>query len=133
MIDPWPKVSTALPGPRSAELLNGYDRVVAAPMTDHDEVPFVEARKSGSLIEDVDGNVFVDLVAGWGATPYGAAPPMVTEAVIDAQRRFGMEISNYVMNEPAIELAQKLRAIAPPGITRVAPSLSGTLAVETGV
>lgn len=102
-------------------------------MQDHDEVPFVETRKEGSLIEDVDGNVFVDLVAGWGATPYGATPPTVIDAVVDAQRRYGMEITDYVQNEPAIELANKLISVAPPGITRVMASLSGTLAVETGV
>ncbi|MGC4109349.1 MAG: aminotransferase class III-fold pyridoxal phosphate-dependent enzyme [Nocardioides sp.] len=129
----WPQVTTELPGPRSAELFVRFDAVSAAPMTDHDEVPFVEARKSGSLIEDVDGNVFADLVSSWGSTPYGASPEAVVEAVIEAQRRYGMEITNYVQNEAAYELAEKLVAIAPPGITRVMPSLSGTLAVEAGV
>jgi 4-aminobutyrate aminotransferase-like enzyme len=102
-------------------------------MTDHDEVPFVETRKWGSLIQDVDGNVFADLVSAWGATPYGASPEPVLEAVTEAQRRYGMEITDYVQNEAAFELADKLVAIAPPGITRVTASLSGTLAVEAGV
>ncbi len=133
MSDLWPRVGTTLPGPRSHELFAVMDKVAAAPMQDHDEVPFVEARKEGSLIVDVDGNVFVDLVAAWGATPFGAAPPSVTEAVVDAQRRYGMEITDYVQNDVAIELAEKLVAIAPPGITRVMVSLSGTLAVEAGV
>jgi 4-aminobutyrate aminotransferase-like enzyme len=133
MTDLWPHVETELPGPKSEAFFARMDAVAAAPMQDHDEVPFVEAWKQGSLIVDVDGNVFADLVAGWGATPFGATPPTVIEAVVAAQRTYGMEITDYVQNDVAIELAEKLVSIAPPGITRVMVSLSGTLAVEAGV
>ncbi len=129
----WPRVDTALPGPRSKAFFDRMDAVAAAPMQDHDEVPFVEEWKEGSLIHDVDGNVFADLVSAWGATPYGSTPETVTEAVVAAQRRYGMEITDYVQNDVAIELAEKLVEIAPPGISRVMVSLSGTLAVEAGV
>jgi 4-aminobutyrate aminotransferase-like enzyme len=129
----WPQVSTDLPGPRSRAFFARMDKVAAAPMQDHDEVPFVEERKEGSLIVDVDGNVFADLVSGWGAAPFGATPESVTEAVVAAQRRYGMEIFDYVQSDISVELAEKLVAIAPPGITRVMASLSGTLAVEAGV
>lgn len=129
----WPRVATDLPGPKSAELFAILDAVAAAPLTDHDEVPFVEDMKTGSLIRDVDGNVFSDHVSAWGATPFGATCPEVANAVIAAQQRYGMEITNYIQNEPAIALASRLLSIAPAGLTRFTPSLSGTLAVETGV
>jgi 4-aminobutyrate aminotransferase-like enzyme len=128
-----PCVTTDLPGPRSAELFATLDAIAAAPLTDHDEVPFVEDMKTGSLIRDVDGNVFADHVSAWGATPFGATCPEISDAVIAAQQRYGMEITDYIQNRPAIELASKLLSIAPPGIARFTPSLSGTLAVETGV
>ncbi len=102
-------------------------------LQDHDEVPFVEARKSDWLIEDVDGNTFADHVSAWGSTPLGATPPEVQRAVVDAQLRYGMEITDYVPNEPQVALAERLIEVAPPGITRVAVGLSGTLVVETGV
>ena len=102
-------------------------------LQDHDEVPFVEARKSDWLIEDVDGNTFADHVSAWGSTPLGATPPEVQRAVADAQLRYGMEITDYVPNEPQLALAERLIEVAPPGITRVAVGLTGTLAVETGV
>ena len=102
-------------------------------LQDHDEVPFVEARKSDWLIEDVDGNTFADHVSAWGSTPLGATPPEVQRAVADAQLRYGMEITDYVPNEPQLALAERLIEVAPPGITRVAVGLSGTLVVETGV
>jgi 4-aminobutyrate aminotransferase-like enzyme len=128
-----PHVATELPGPNSRAFFERLDSRVIAGLTDHDEVPFAEARKVDSLIEDLDGNVFADMVSAWGAAPYGATPTDVVEAVTAAQRRYGMEITNYVPNEPALELAERLLAVAPPGITRVAPAVSGTLAVETGV
>jgi 4-aminobutyrate aminotransferase-like enzyme len=129
----WPRVATDLPGPKSAELLARLDAVASAPLTDHDEVPFVEDLKAGSLIRDVDGNVFADHVSAWGSTPFGASCPEIIEAVVAAQQRYGMEISDYIPNRPVIELADKLLSIAPDGISRFSPSLSGTLAVEAGV
>lgn len=129
----WPQVSTELPGPKSQALFDRMDKVAAAPMQDHDEAPFVEVRKEGSLIVDADDNVFSDLVSGWGAAPFGTTHNAVTDAVIAAQKRYGMEIFDYVQSDVAVEFAEKLVAIAPPGITRAMASLSGTLAVETGV
>ncbi len=133
MSDLWPHVDTELPGPHSAALFARMDKVAAAPMQDHDEAPFVEVRKEGSLIVDADDNVFADLVSGWGAAPFGTTDNAVTEAVIAAQHRYGMEIFDYVQSDVSVEFAEKLVAIAPPGITRAMASLSGTLAVETGV
>jgi len=57
----------------------------------------------------------------------------VEEAVTDAQRRYGMEITDYVPNEPELVLAERLVGIAPDGLTRVAVGVSGTLVVEGGV
>ncbi|MCI0632769.1 MAG: aminotransferase class III-fold pyridoxal phosphate-dependent enzyme [Actinobacteria bacterium] len=102
-------------------------------LRDHDEVPFVEARKVDWLIEDVDGNTFADHVSAWGSTPLGATPSTVQAAVAAAQLRYGMEITDYVVNEPEVSLAERLVQIAPPGLTRVALGVSGTLVVEAGV
>ncbi|MGH2596728.1 MAG: aspartate aminotransferase family protein [Actinomycetota bacterium] len=129
----FPEVRTPLPGPRSLELFERLDRVLIGSLTDHDEVPFVEARKTDWLIEDVDGNTFADHVSAWGSTPLGATPPEVQHAVMEAQLRYGMEITDYVPNEPQLALAERLIEVTPPGITRVAVGVSGTLAVETGV
>jgi 4-aminobutyrate aminotransferase-like enzyme len=129
----YPQVRTELPGPRSREILDRLDRVMIAGLQDHDEVPFAEARKTDWLIEDVDGNTFADHVSAWGSTPLGATPEPVQRAVIDAQLRYGMEITDYVPNEPEVALAERLIEIAPPGIARLTVGVSGTLVVETGV
>ena len=129
----YPAVRTELPGPRSRQLLERLDRVLISSLTDHDEVPFVEARKSDWIIEDVDGNTFADHVSAWGTTQLGATPRSVLRAVTEAQARYGMEITDYIPNEPELELAELLMRIAPPGLSRVAVGVSGTLVVEGGV
>jgi 4-aminobutyrate aminotransferase-like enzyme len=129
----WPSVSTALPGPRSSAVLARKDAALQGPLRDSENVPLVLAGKSGHLLTDLDGNVFADHVSAWGASPYGAQPPHVREAVVSAWDRYGMEISQYITSEPVVELAERLVALAPPGITRVAPTVTGTEAVEGAV
>ncbi|WP_088316769.1 aminotransferase class III-fold pyridoxal phosphate-dependent enzyme [Kineosporia sp. R_H_3] len=130
---PWPGVRTALPGPRSAALLARKDAVLNGPLRDGGNVPVVLGRKAGHVLEDVDGNVFADHLSAWGAAPYGAQPPSVRAAVEAAWDRYGMEIAQYLASEPVVALAERLVSLAPPGITRAAPSVTGTEAVEAGV
>jgi 4-aminobutyrate aminotransferase-like enzyme len=129
----WPGVGMPLPGPRSRELLARKDAVLQGPLRDGTNIPVVLARKYGHLLEDADGNVFSDHLSAWGAAPYGAQPPSVREAVTTAWDRYGMEISQYLASEPAIELAERLVALAPGNISRAAIAVTGTEAVEGGV
>jgi 4-aminobutyrate aminotransferase-like enzyme len=128
-----PHVNTELPGPRSRELFARLDAVLLSSLVTHDRVPFVEAGKSDWIITDVDGNTFADHVSAWGSTPLGATPPEVQRAVTEAQLRYGMEITDYIHNEPELALAERILEIAPPNLTRVGLSISGTLTVEAGV
>ena len=59
----FPEMRTPLPGPRSASLFAASDPSLIGSLTDHDEVPFVEAGKSDWLTEEVDGNTFADHVS----------------------------------------------------------------------
>lgn len=128
-----PRVRTELPGPRSRELLAVKDRLFCGPLREGVDVPFVLSRKSDWILEDVDGNTYADHVSAWGSTPLGAKPADALAATAEAMDRYGMEITDYVMSEPPLALAQRLLDIAPPGIARVGPSISGTEAVEAGV
>jgi len=47
------------------------------------------------------------------STPLGATPPEVQRALADAQLRYGMEITDYVPNEPQLALAERLVEVAP--------------------
>ena len=129
----FPQVRTELPGPATRAVLERKDAVLNGPLRDYTGVPLVVHRKDGCLIEDLDGNTFADHVSAWGASPYGAQPPQVRSAVNDAWDRYGMEISNYLQSEPVVALAERLVAIAPGRISRVAPTVTGTEAVEGAV
>ena len=128
-----PSVRTPLPGPRSQAWFGRADPHLTGAMADHTLVPFVEAGKRGYLIEDVDGNTFADHMSAWGSSPFGATPSDVREAMNDAWDRHGMQISGWVQNIPALELAERLAAIGPGRISRVEYSVTGTLAVEGAV
>ena len=124
---------TELPGPRSRELLGRLDRVIHGPLRDSEAVPFLLGSKHGHLLEDVDGNTFADHVSAWGASPFGSNPPAVRKALEETWDRYGMEITNYLQSEPVLELAERLVELAPGRITRVAPTVTGTEAVEGAV
>jgi 4-aminobutyrate aminotransferase-like enzyme len=126
-----PDVRTALPGPRSTELLSVFDARHIG-VHDHTDVPFVMSAQRAWLIEDVDGNTFADHVSAWGSTPLRGTNRVV-ERVIEAERSIGLQNTAYTISEPVVRLLERLAQIAPPGLDRVAYSLSGTLAVEGGI
>ena len=129
----YPEVSTDLPGPLSTAYLRDWDRLFYGPMADHAAVPFMLARKSPWLLVDADGNTFADHVSAWGMTPLSSHPDEVFAATYDAMERYGLEITDYVPSLPPLALARRLLEIAPPGLTRVAPGISGTEVVEQAV
>jgi len=125
-----PQVSTELPGPRSRALLEHLDRMMY-PGLRHGLAPFVMARKHDHVVEDIDGNVFWDFVSASASVPFGAAPRSITDAAVDAMRRYGLEDTHGIANELVAPLAEALLQVAPAGLTRVDIALNGTEAVET--
>ncbi|GAB4432737.1 MAG: aspartate aminotransferase family protein [Anaerolineae bacterium] len=105
------KLKTAIPGPNSTDLLQRRAAAVSAAL--YQSVPIAVARASGSLLEDVDGNVFIDLVGGIGALAVGHAPTAVTEA-IKAQADNYLHMCAIVGNyEPYVAVCEQLNAITP--------------------
>lgn len=74
-----PNLITPLPGPRARELIN-RDIAVTSPSYTR-EYPLVAARGDGCMVEDVDGNRFLDLTAGYAVTATGHAHPQVVKAI----------------------------------------------------
>ena len=109
------------------------DAVMYGPYREHDTVPLYIERKTEWLIEDVDGNSFVDHVSAWGSNPLGALPPTTLERTVAAMHHYGFEITDYVRSPPPIRLAERLVELAPPNITRVATGITGTEVVEGAV
>jgi 4-aminobutyrate aminotransferase-like enzyme len=128
-----PQVTVPPPGPKSVSFLEREKKLFSRSWYDGKNVPFVVRRKKGWILEDVDGNRYIDMATGWASTPLGAAHEEVTQAAVDALWASGIECTDYVTFEHLFPLAEKLVAISPPRLTRVAPDTTGTEAVESAV
>lgn len=76
-----PSVGTPLPGPASARLLSQQSSRESNARTYPRRLPIGLARGSGSYVEDVDGNVFIDFLNGAGSLPLGHSHPELLAAV----------------------------------------------------
>lgn len=129
MLPPEP---TAVPGPRSAEILAAQDKVFY-PGLSGDGYPFVARSRKGWTVTDVDDQVFVDLVSSSASVPVGAGREDLVRPAAEAMLEFGNEDSHAVFHERMLPLATRLLGLAPNGLTRVDISLNGTESVETAV
>lgn len=128
-----PSVTVSPPGPNSRQYLEKEKQLFFKSWYDNKDVPLIARRKKGWIIEDVDGNRFIDMATGWASTPLGAVHKEVTQATIDGLWASGVECTDYVTFETLFPLAEKLVSISPKRLTRVAPDTTGTEAVEAAV
>ncbi len=126
------KILTEIPGPKSREWF--ARRAAAVPAGVGNIHPLVTARASGSIVEDVDGNRLIDFATGIATLNVGHTAP---EVVAAAQRQLELETHtcfHVSVNEPYIELAERLNAIAPiDGPAKTMFANSGAEAVENAV
>lgn len=108
-----PDIKTPLPGPKAAAIV-ARDSAYVSPSYTRD-YPFVMARGEGAVVEDVDGNLFIDCAAGIAVTGTGHSHPDVVRAVTEqAQRYLHMSGTDFYY-EPQVKLAEELAAIVPVG------------------
>jgi len=81
-----PDIRTPLPGPKAAALI-ARDAAVISPSYPRG-YPLVIARGSGCVVEDVDGNVFLDCAAGIAVNATGHSHPDVVRAVTAQAQQF---------------------------------------------
>jgi 4-aminobutyrate aminotransferase / (S)-3-amino-2-methylpropionate transaminase / 5-aminovalerate transaminase len=126
------ELRTAIPGPRSREILGRKDRVVAAPLSVYRELVIAEG--SGATLTDVDGNTFIDFTGGVGCLNVGHSNPRVVEAVQEQSARFTHTDFTVVPYESYIALAERLTELAPiSGEVRAAFFNSGAEAIENSI
>ena len=130
-----PLVHTPPPGPESRRWMERERKVLAhGAYGDWDKRVFIARRCEGSLIEDVDGNRYIDFGAGWGTNNVGNANPEVVEAVVAALRDQGVACWTSAGNShERVELAERLLATCPQGIDRVVFLTTGTEADEAAL
>ncbi len=106
-----PHLITALPGPKAKQLVE-RDAAVVSPSYTRD-YPLVAKIGRGAVIEDVDGNTFLDFAAGIAVCATGHCHPEVV-AAIQKQASELIHMSGTDFYYPnLVELAEKLAAIAP--------------------
>ncbi|ARV61146.1 aspartate aminotransferase family protein [Nostocales cyanobacterium HT-58-2] len=127
-----PQLVTALPGPRAKDIIE-RDRAVTSPSYTRD-YPLVVARGEGCMVEDVDGNVFLDMTAGIAVTATGHAHPEVVQAIQEQAAKLVHMSGTDFYYEPMVELAEKLASRAPfPNGARVFFSNSGAESNEGAI
>jgi 4-aminobutyrate aminotransferase len=125
----YPRIITAPPGPKAKAII-ARDQAVTAPCYIK-EYPLVVARGEGAMVEDVDGNRFLDFMAGIAVCSTGYSHPEVVKAIKDAADRFLHICGGDFYYEGMAALCERLAKIAPGSSPkRVFLSNSGTEAVE---
>ena len=123
---------TEIPGPRSQEILERKERVIAEPLSlVH---PIVVAEGRGATLTDVDGNTFIDFTGGVGCLNVGHSHPRLVEAAQEQLARFAHTDFTIVPYEVYVELAERLIELAPiSGPAKAAFFNAGTEAVENSI
>jgi 4-aminobutyrate aminotransferase len=127
-----PHLVTALPGPRAQELI-ARDHAVLSPSYTR-PYPLVAERGEGAIVEDVDGNRFLDFNAGIAVVATGHSHPRVVAAIQQqAAKLLHMSGTDFYYRN-MVELAEKLAALAPGDAPRrVYFGNSGTEAIEAAM
>lgn len=129
-----PALRTAVPGPRSRELTARLRRVESRNITaTGDDGPIFWAEAAGANVRDADGNVYIDLTAGFGVSAAGHGNPAVGDAVTAQFRRLAHAMGDVHPADVKVELLERLAAIAPGDLSVSILSANGGDAVESAL
>ncbi|HWZ61095.1 MAG TPA: acetyl ornithine aminotransferase family protein [Gemmatimonadaceae bacterium] len=128
----YPCIVVPPPGPKARAII---DRDAAWTSTSYiKEYPLAVARGRGAMVEDVDGNRYLDFMAGIAVASTGHSHPAVVAAIKDAADRFLHICGTDFYYEGMAALCERLATLAPgPSRKRVFLSNSGTEAVEGAI
>ncbi|MFE9903664.1 ornithine--oxo-acid transaminase [Streptomyces achromogenes] len=119
---------TAPARPRTSEQLIRAEEPVLA--HNYHPLPVVVARAEGSWVEDVEGNRYLDMLAGYSALNFGHRHPALVEAAHRQLDRLTLT-SRAFHNDRLAEFAERLAELT--GMDMVLPMNTGAEAVESGI
>ncbi len=126
------QLRTPIPGPRSQDLMRRRDAAVVRAA--YHATPVFVAKAEGAVIEDVDGNRFIDFAGGIGCLNTGHRAPRVVEAIRRQLDRFLHTSFNVLPYESYIALAERLNAVTPGRFAKKTLLVnSGAEAVENAI
>jgi adenosylmethionine-8-amino-7-oxononanoate aminotransferase len=116
---------------RTNELAAADQRVLWHPFTQ--QTPLIIERAHGCTLYDTDGNAYLDGVSSLWCNVHGHGHPAIDAAVRAQLDRVAHTTMLGLSHPPAIELAQRLVELAPPGLSRVFYSDNGSTAAEVAL
>ncbi|MFA9556231.1 4-aminobutyrate--2-oxoglutarate transaminase [Evansella sp. AB-rgal1] len=102
---------TSIPGPQSKELLERRKRNI--PRGPFNTALTFAKQGRGAILEDVDGNRFIDFAGAIGSLNVGHCPPNVVDALKEQMNHYLHPCFHVMMYEPYVQLAEKLNEITP--------------------
>lgn len=127
-----PHIKIKPPGPKARQIID-LDHRYTAPAYKR-VYPLVVKEGRGMVIEDVDGNLFLDFTAGIAVAATGHSHPQVIRAIEEQAHKFLHFCGSDFYYEPMARLAEKLSQLAPgPSAKKVFLTNSGTEAVEAAL
>jgi 4-aminobutyrate aminotransferase len=106
-----PEIKTSLPGPKAKLLLEKDAKYISPSYTR--SYPLMAERGYGAMIEDVDGNIFLDFNAGVAVAALGHAHPEITNVITEQAKLFTHISGTDYYYPQQTALAEKLVAITP--------------------
>lgn len=126
------QLRTAIPGPKSQELMRRRQAAVARGVGHATSI--FAARAEGAVLEDVDGNRFLDFAGGIGVVNAGHRAPRVVAAIREQLDAFIHTCFSVAPYEKYIALAEKLNSLVPGAFAKKSILVnSGAEAIENAV
>jgi len=126
------QLRTSIPGPKSQELMRRRQTAVARGVSH--ATPIFAARAEGAILEDVDGNRFLDFAGGIGVVNAGHRAPRVVAAIREQLDAFIHTCFSVAPYEKYIALAEKLNSLVPGAFAKKSVLVnSGAEAIENAV
>ncbi|GAC1702205.1 MAG: 4-aminobutyrate--2-oxoglutarate transaminase [Candidatus Acidiferrum sp.] len=110
------QIRTEIPGPKSRALMARRDAAVAR--GPYHATPLFAAKAEGAVIEDVDGNRFIDFAGGIGCLNMGHRAPRVDAAIREQLDKYLHLCFSVTPYEPYVAVAEKLNSLAPGKFTK---------------
>jgi 4-aminobutyrate aminotransferase len=128
----YPRMLIAPPGPKARAIVERQTRWSSTSYPK--EYPLAVARAEGAMVEDVDGNRFLDFMGGIAVAATGHAHPTVVAAIREAAGRFLHICGSDFYYDGFAALCERLAALAPgTSPKRVFLTNSGAEAVESAI
>lgn len=129
-----PRLLTEIPGPRSVALAERLSAVESPNITAlQSTAPIFWQAAHGANVRDVDGNVYVDLTAGFGVATAGHANSAVVQAIAQQAALLPHALGDVYPAEIKVRLLERLADVMPGDLSVTILANSGAEAVEAAL